>query len=178
MKRGLVLSVVLAGCAGSSEYTAGAITGQPRPEGIDNTATDPTAGEIKILAVGPAMQNILSPTAMAPMASQTDREAIRRIVREDLGAILECYQRALKHEPTLAGTVHLRWIIQANGRPQKVEASGMDLNVASCLAALVRSMQFEAPASVPLRIDFPFAFRPFVVAEAAPEQAPASSPEE
>lgn len=172
MKRGLVLSLVLAGCAGSSEYTSGAITGQPRPEGITNTATDPTAGEIKILAVGPAIQNIMSPTAMAPMASQTDREAIRRIVREELGAILECYQRALKDEPTLSGTVNLRWILQDDGRAHKVEASGMDLHVASCIASLVRSMQFEPPASVPLRIDFPFAFRPFVVAEQAPVPTP------
>src|SRR5688572_12024742 len=113
MKTGVVLSIVLAaGCGGASSSTFGPdpITGSPRPNGIYNSESDPTAGKIKMLAVGGALKNVLNPP------TSTEREEIRRAVREELGAIVDCYQQELKHDPALTGTVNLRFFINHDGR--------------------------------------------------------------
>jgi hypothetical protein len=172
MKSGVVLSIVLAaGCGGASSSSRGAgpITGSPRPSGIYNSETDPTAGKIKLLAVGATFDNVTNPP------TSTEREEIRRAVREELGAIVDCYQQELKHDPALTGTVNLRFIINLDGRVDNttMEAHGLHMNVALCVREIVRSIAFSPPV-VPLRVDFPFGFRP-VLAKASLADTAASS---
>jgi hypothetical protein len=158
---GVVLAV-LPSCVGSS-VPGGAITGTPRPLGAAGSGVDPTAGEIRIAPWGWTIDNLRS--GAARMASTTDRETIRRAFREELGAILDCYEQGRRDDPDLHGVVQIRFVIELDGRPRKVEARGMDLMVASCLRAIVASTLFPEPGIVPLRIDVPFAFTPPVVSE-------------
>jgi hypothetical protein len=157
-----VLLAVLPSCVGSS-VPGGAITGTPRPPGASGSGVDPTAGEIKVAPWGWTLDNLR--VAPARMASTTDRETIRRALREELGAILACYERARRDAPDLRGVVRTRFIIELDGRPRKVEAHGMDLMMTACLRDLIASMLFPEPTAVPVRVDMPFAFSPPVGSE-------------
>jgi hypothetical protein len=121
--------IALAACVGSG--SPGAITGTPRPLGASGSGVDPTAGEIKVAPWGWTIDNVRS--SRARMASTTDRETIRRAFREELGAILACYERGRRDDPDLRGIVRARFII---------------------------AMMFPEPSSVPVRVDMPFAFSP------------------
>jgi hypothetical protein len=99
-------------------------------------------------------------SSRARMASTTDRETIRRAFREELGAILACYERGRRDDPDLRGIVRARFIIELDGRTRKVEAYGLDPMVAGCLRDIIFSMMFPEPSSVPVRVDMPFAFSP------------------
>jgi hypothetical protein len=157
---GVVLAV-LSACAGVG--SPGPITGSPRPVGSSSSGVDPTAGEIRVAPWGWTIDNLRS--GAARMASTTDRETIRRAFREELGAILLCYERGRRDDPDLQGVVKVRFVIELDGRARKVEAHGMDLMVAACLRDVLASTMFPEPGIVPLRIDVPFAFSPPVVSE-------------
>jgi hypothetical protein len=148
--------IALAACVGSG--SPGAITGTPRPLGASGSGVDPTAGEIKVAPWGWTIDNVRS--SRARMASTTDRETIRRAFREELGAILACYERGRRDDPDLRGIVRARFIIELDGRTRKVEAYGLDPMVAGCLRDIIFSMMFPEPSSVPVRVDMPFAFSP------------------
>jgi hypothetical protein len=174
MKTGVgMLLLIGVGCGGASASPSlssrGPITGSPRPGGIYNSETDPTGGDIEMLAVGGAFENVHN------RPTNTEREVIRRAAREELGAIVDCYQQELRNDPALSGTVDLRFIINFDGRVDNttMEAYGLHMNVATCVREIVRSIWFPPPA-VPLRVDFPFTFRP-VLAEPSLADTAASS---
>ncbi len=128
------------------------------------------------------------PAAPAEEASpaivfSTDREGIRAAMREISPAVRECYGEWLKLQPDLGGTVRLSFSIQAapdapdggppRGRVAEVDSADSSLEhpfVRGCLQRSVEDLQFEAPSAGPLRVTYPFTFRP-----ALPAPAPAAA---
>jgi TonB family protein len=78
-----------------------------------------------------------------------DPELIRRVVREHVGQVRYCYERALSSTPGLAGRVLLQWTINATGH---VIAASVDdgstlrnSDVEACLLQRVKRWQFLPP---------------------------------
>ena len=91
-----------------------------------------------------------------------DREAIRRVIREHLKEIRNCYERELQRSPELYGKLVLEWDIEEAGRVTrcvvKSNALGND-NVANCISSRLKTWKFpDPPAGVIGRVSYPFVF--------------------
>ncbi|MCA9671557.1 MAG: AgmX/PglI C-terminal domain-containing protein [Myxococcales bacterium] len=86
----------------------------------------------------------------ARVRGSLSKPVIRRIVRRHLNIIRYCYQRQLMRNPTLQGSVWLRFVIAPSGRvaSARVEARSTlkDLRVRSCIARSARRWLFPRPA--------------------------------
>ena len=108
------------------------------------------------LAYGaPTLADLNQPPAPTPQIQLTDVDSespqstgLERIVgvslRSQLGAFRGCYERGLRNNPTLAGSIALRFVVDASGRVTETTASGLEADpaVESCIAARVRSLRF------------------------------------
>ena len=92
-----------------------------------------------------------------------DREAVRRVIRQNKGAIKWCYQQELQRNPNLAGKIVLAFVITANGSVAKenVKANTMPTNaVGECIARKSRRWRFpEPPDGGIVRVSYPFLFK-------------------
>jgi len=91
-----------------------------------------------------------------------DKEAIRRVIREHIREIRNCYEKELQRSPDLYGKVVLEWDIEEGGRVGrsvvKSNALGND-SVASCILSRLRQWKFPDPPKDQIgRVDFPFVF--------------------
>jgi hypothetical protein len=91
-----------------------------------------------------------------------DKEAIRRVIREHLREIRNCYERELQRSPDLYGKLVLEWDIEEGGRVSrcvvKSNALGND-SVASCIASRLKTWKFpDPPKDMVGRVSYPFVF--------------------
>lgn len=92
-----------------------------------------------------------------------DREAIRRVIRENIRAIRTCYERELQRKPDLYGKIALGWIIAEKGRVTKTWVVSNSLGsdeVAQCILSRLKTWTFpEPPADVEAEVkSYPFVF--------------------
>ena len=89
-----------------------------------------------------------------------DRAPIRRAVLERLPQIKACYERALVTTPDLAGTVSTQFFIAPNGTVMSANAAGVSPEVASCVAAIIKAIEFPKPrGGGGVQVNYPFTFR-------------------
>ena len=96
------------------------------------------------------------------------KEGIDAAIYERMGEILQCYQTARFHEPTLEGRVKARFRVESSedGSYGYVAAVGIDdaLNydavmLKGCIATIMEELQFEPPADGGVvTIHYPFIF--------------------
>ncbi len=91
-----------------------------------------------------------------------DREAIRRVIRDHIREIRNCYERELQRSPDLYGKLVLEWDIEEGGRVTrcvvKSNALGNDA-VANCIASRLKQWKFpDPPRGVIGRVSYPFVF--------------------
>ncbi|HEX2569952.1 MAG TPA: AgmX/PglI C-terminal domain-containing protein [Polyangia bacterium] len=75
-------------------------------------------------------------------------EVVRRIIRQQGGRFRLCYEQGLARDPTLAGTVSVRFTIGRDGAVASVADAGSQLSDAGVLGCVVnglRGLQFPAP---------------------------------
>ncbi len=99
----------------------------------------------------------------ATAVGDLDKNTIRRYVRQKIQQIEYCYQKQLVVKPSLAGTVNTKFTIDGNGRVIAASGSGMgNTEVESCVAGVLRSIQFPKPAGggIVNVTSYPFTFRP------------------
>jgi len=106
-----------------------------------------------VRANAPAVQGMLSP------------DLIRRVVLRNIGQVNRCYGLALTRNPTLAGRLSLRFVIDASGRVVTAAPDpGSTLRDAAfdlCMTAAVRRWVFPAPGGGGVvSIVYPFVFQP------------------
>ena len=88
-------------------------------------------------------------------------EVIQRIVRQHLSGIRACYESALAKEPTLAGTVKVKFVIDRDGGVSSVSDGGSDLpdaTVKSCVQGTFKAMSFPAPEGGIVTVTYPIVF--------------------
>jgi len=88
-----------------------------------------------------------------------DRAIIRRYIKRNIRRIQYCYEKELLAKPGLAGTLSVRFVIGNTGTVGEVTATGVDPEVATCVAAVVKNIQFPG-GGAPVMITYPLTFRP------------------
>ena len=90
-----------------------------------------------------------------------DKAIIRRYIKRNIQKITYCYEKQLIAKPGLAGTVQTQFFIAPGGNVQSANASGVDGEVASCVADVLKSIEFPKPkGGGGVNVNYPFIFRP------------------
>jgi TonB family protein len=90
-------------------------------------------------------------------------DAIRRVVRSNIGQIEHCHSLGLTQNPNLAGRVTVSFAIGPDGRVVGSSLGGSSVSVpavTSCIVAAVRRWHFQQPeGGVVVRVSYPFDLR-------------------
>lgn len=90
-----------------------------------------------------------------------DKAIIRRYIRRNIQKIQYCYEKELLAKPGLSGTVSAQFFITPNGNVASSSGSGVDGNVASCVANVIKGIEFPKPkGGGGVQVNYPFTFRP------------------
>jgi pSer/pThr/pTyr-binding forkhead associated (FHA) protein len=90
-----------------------------------------------------------------------DKAIIRRYIKRNISKITYCYEKQLLAKPGLQGTVSTQFFISPNGTVASANASGVDGEVASCVASVLKAIEFPKPkGGGGVQVNYPFTFRP------------------
>ena len=95
------------------------------------------------------------------VTGQLPPEVIARTVRASISQVRACYERGLKKDPALKGTVKIKFTIAADGRVANAQDDGSQLaspEVIECVRAEIRKMTFPAPDGGTVTVVYPFEF--------------------
>ena len=119
----------------------------------------------------PIRERVAAPRLEEPAASAPSRPArptelrageVKAGIDMKTGRVRACYERVLKGEPGLAGSMLVGFTIRADGAVVDVAVIDDRLrraSVTSCVLGVVESLRFRRSASA-LDVEFPFGFRP------------------
>jgi pSer/pThr/pTyr-binding forkhead associated (FHA) protein len=90
-----------------------------------------------------------------------DKAIIRRYIKRNIQKITYCYEKQLLAKPGLAGTVSTQFFITPNGNVATASGSGVDPEVANCVADVIKGIEFPKPkGGGGVQVNYPFTFRP------------------
>lgn len=95
-------------------------------------------------------------------------EAVQRIVRQNFGRVRGCYVQGLVRDPTLAGRVTVRFVIDRSGAVSTVADGGSDLpdpRVVACVVAAFSELSFPQPEGGIVHVVYPIVLSPVAPAE-------------
>ena len=108
----------------------------------------------------PAVPKVVPGTPMVRGA--LDKNIIRRVIRRHRNAQRACYEQALAKDPTLAGTVRIKFVIDPNGAvttAEVVDDTLADDAVGKCVAENAKRWVFPAPkGGGVVVVTYPFRF--------------------
>ena len=91
-----------------------------------------------------------------------DKEAVRRVIRANINSIRYCYNRELRANSNLYGTLTLQWNITEGGVPQKFSTIKNTLKskkLAACVTSRLKGLKFpEPPKDREATVKYPFSF--------------------
>jgi len=91
-----------------------------------------------------------------------DREAIRRVIRENIKLFENCYNQALRRNSDAYGKIEIQWNIEERGRATStvVRSNSVgDKPMGECLARVIRGLTFpEPPPNQIAQVTYPFVF--------------------
>lgn len=91
-----------------------------------------------------------------------DKEAIRRVIREHIREIRNCYERQLQRTPDLYGKIVLEWDIEEGGRVSRCIPKSNEMGnaqVADCISRRLKTWKFPDPPKDQIgRVSYPFVF--------------------
>jgi hypothetical protein len=89
-----------------------------------------------------------------------DKAVIREYVQREMSKIRHCYEKHLVARPYLSGTVSTQFFIAPDGTVATAHAAGMDAEVASCIANVLRKIEFPKPnGGGGVQVNYPFTFQ-------------------
>ena len=89
-----------------------------------------------------------------------DVELIKREIRRNAGKLRYCYDQALGASPALGGTVTATFMIADNGTVRSSTADGVSAEVSTCIAGVIKSIEFPKPTGSGVVVTYPFTFAP------------------
>jgi hypothetical protein len=89
-----------------------------------------------------------------------DPKIVTRVLHRQLGKIEACYTKRLAAVPALAGTVTARFALSPKGEVSSSTATGVDEEVARCVAGVIEGVQFPPPKRSGVEVAMPFTFQP------------------
>lgn len=88
-----------------------------------------------------------------------DKAIIRRYIKRNLQKIQYCYEKQLLAKPSLSGTVQAQFFITPNGTVASSTGSGVDGEVSSCVASVIKGIEFPKPkGGGGVQVNYPFTF--------------------
>jgi hypothetical protein len=87
-----------------------------------------------------------------------DKSIVRRYIRRHLNEIGYCYEKELLAHPNLGGDVKVMFFIGPTGAVQSSSGTGFDDAVGSCLAGVVKTIEFPPPGDGGVQVNYPFHF--------------------
>ncbi len=101
-----------------------------------------------------------------------DKAIIRRYIKRNVQKLLYCYEKQLLAKPALQGTVTAQFTIATDGLVSASAASGVDKDVETCVADVIKTIEFPKPkGNGEVVVTYPMTFRP-----AGANPAPAPTP--
>ena len=92
-------------------------------------------------------------------SSTYDKSIVRRYIRRHLNEISYCYEKQLLAHPNLGGDVKVSFFISPTGSVQSASGEGFDGEVSSCLAGVIKTIEFPAPGEGGgVQVNYPFHF--------------------
>ncbi|MCX5745259.1 MAG: AgmX/PglI C-terminal domain-containing protein [Proteobacteria bacterium] len=88
-----------------------------------------------------------------------DKAIIRRYIKRNLNKITYCYEKELLAKPGLKGTVDTKFAIGAGGDVIAASATGVDPDVSSCIAGVIKAIEFPKPKGSIVQVNYPFVLR-------------------
>lgn len=121
---------------------------EPAEPASPGTASGRTAPTVPAVRIG------------GPATGDLDKQIIRRYIRREIPKITLCYEKRLVDKPGLAGTVTAKFFITPGGSVSTSEATGVDPEVARCIAAVIKQIKFPKPkGGGGVNVSYPFTFR-------------------
>jgi len=88
-----------------------------------------------------------------------DKAIIKRYIKRNVDKIAYCYEKQLLANPGLGGAMSVQFLIAPNGTVQASNGSGFNGEVASCVAGVIKSINFPAPKNGgSVQVNYPFNF--------------------
>jgi hypothetical protein len=92
-------------------------------------------------------------------AGDLDKAIIRRYIKQNLSKIQYCYEKQLLAKSGLDGTVMVNFFITNMGTVKASVGSGMDAEVANCVAYVIAAIEFPKPrGGGGVQVNYPFTF--------------------
>jgi TonB family protein len=110
-----------------------------------------------------AIRGRISDAAPEVESGEVDREALNRYVKARKAAIVACYEKELKRNPSMKGKVVVRFSISTSGRATEIEIEENTLGndaVSACIKAIIRTWMFPFKPESDVPVAFPFVFSP------------------
>jgi hypothetical protein len=88
---------------------------------------------------------------------------IQRVVRENYEKFRYCYEKGLARDPTLAGRIAVRFVIERDGSVSRAGVAGNDMpdcDVSSCLVRIYKTLRFPKPDGGIVTVVYPIMFAP------------------
>jgi pSer/pThr/pTyr-binding forkhead associated (FHA) protein len=108
--------------------------------------------------------NVQAGGAEESFSGTIDREAIRRVILQNINQFKSCYERALNRDPSLSGKIVLKWSIVDKGRVGEAGVGSSTMGsseVEQCTVRVLRTLRFpEPPAGQVADVQYPFVFAP------------------
>jgi hypothetical protein len=88
-----------------------------------------------------------------------DKAIIKRYIKRNIEKISYCYESQLLARPGIQGQMQVQFLIAGNGSVQQANGSGFDGAVVSCVANVIKNIQFPAPSDGgSVQVNYPFTF--------------------
>jgi len=110
---------------------------------------------------GAAPKTPLAGHGAATVSGSLPPDVVRSVVQRHMARIRYCYEQGLTRDPSLAGTVKIRFVIAADGAVATATESDSTLGaptVTSCIVRTFQSMVFPAPSGGIVTVTYPLTF--------------------
>jgi len=87
------------------------------------------------------------------------KAVIRRHVKQNIAKITYCYEKQLLADATLAGKLEVQFTIEADGTVSAATASGVHADIESCVAEVIKGIEFPKPKRGTVQVTYPFELR-------------------
>jgi TonB family protein len=101
-------------------------------------------------------------TGSTTVSGRLPPEVIQRVVRQHMAVLRACYQQGLARNPSLSGTVKVKFVIDASGAVTSVSDAGSDLpdeDVKTCVRNQIKTFSFPQPEGGIVTVTYPFVFK-------------------
>lgn len=156
----LLVCALLSGCSRSKPVVTKPVVEEASVDELSVESTDAQeteSGEVEADPDGATGAG----TDDAAAAQGLDKNVIRQHIRSVLPSIEDCYEQELLNDPTLEGRVVVNFLIAPSGVVEEASAEGINEKVASCVADVVKAIQFPKTTNEGyVQVSYPFTFKP------------------